>query len=494
MISKDEFAKSSITVSEASGKSLKFSVPLRYANATVSILILWDVFIVWIALALGVCTRLALGPLFPAKIGLSQYEGLFLASFLVPFVHLVNGVYPGFGLAGVERTRLYVVGTLVVFAIFIGSEYVAFREGWSRGVFLLSLGFALVLSPLGSAFIREALGRAGLWGAPVVILGATKTGVELARKLKEQKALGLRPIAFLDDDSTKRGNRIEDIPVVGGLDQASKLARMGVRHAILTMPEGPKERIAQIVENSPFRYTIVIPNLFGVTSLWVSGRDLGGILGLELRRNLLFRRNRLIKRTMDYLAGIPLLLAGLPLIAFFAIWIKRTSPGPAFFTQEREGKNGKVIRIVKLRTMYIDAEQRLEAHLKSNPEARKEWENYFKLKDDPRILPKVGYILRKTSLDELPQLWNVLKGDMSLVGPRPFPFYHLEAFPPAFRELRRSVLPGLTGLWQVSARSEGDLSVQEQLDTYYIRNWSVWLDLHILAKTFWVVIKGKGAY
>jgi lipopolysaccharide/colanic/teichoic acid biosynthesis glycosyltransferase len=119
---------------------------------------------------------------------------------------------------------------------------------------------------------------------------------------------------------------------------------------------------------------------------------------------------------------------------------------------------------------------------------------YFKLKNDPRILKGVGFLLRKSSLDELPQLWNVVLGEMSLVGPRPFPHYHLEQFSQEFRNLRRSVIPGMTGLWQVLARSDGNLETQEKLDTYYIRNWSIWLDLSLLGRTALVVLTGKGAY
>ena len=148
----------------------------------------------------------------------------------------------------------------------------------------------------------------------------------------------------------------------------------------------------------------------------------------------------------------------------------------------------------KLRTMHADAESLLLKHLSENPEARLQWQQYFKLKDDPRIVPAIGGWLRRTSLDELPQLWSVLKGEMSLVGPRPFPCYHLDEFDAGFRALRAQVLPGLTGLWQVSGRSNGDLKVQEAMDTYYISNWSIWLDLHNLARTIHVVLLGKGAY
>jgi lipopolysaccharide/colanic/teichoic acid biosynthesis glycosyltransferase len=243
-----------------------------------------------------------------------------------------------------------------------------------------------------------------------------------------------------------------------------------------------------------FPHMMVIPELGGLANLWIVARDVGGILGLEIRHNLLITTNRWLKRSLDLAVAIPLLVLAAPLLLLFVCWIWLVNPGPAFYCQDREGFQGRSLRLRKLRTMYVNADARLKKLIDEDPEVRAEWERYYKLKHDPRILPGVGWFLRKFSLDELPQLWDVIVGTMSMCGPRPFPAYHLDAFDQEFRELRRSVLPGLTGLWQVSARSEGDLEVQRRLDTYYIRNWSLWLDLYVMARSFWVVVSGRGAY
>lgn len=201
-----------------------------------------------------------------------------------------------------------------------------------------------------------------------------------------------------------------------------------------------------------------------------------------------------MKRALDLLFGIPLFLLTLPVVLIAATAVKLVSPGPALFRQEREGYRGRRIKILKIRTMVPDAEERLYRDLERSDAAREEWGRYVKLREDPRVVPIIGNFLRRYSIDELPQLWNVIKGEMSLVGPRPFPYYHVEMFTDEFRRVRCAVPPGLTGLWQVGERSEGDLDVQERRDSRYVAEWSLWLDLRLILRTAWVVLQGKGAY
>lgn len=205
-------------------------------------------------------------------------------------------------------------------------------------------------------------------------------------------------------------------------------------------------------------------------------------------------RYRFAKRAIDVAVASLLLAASGPMILSLALLVRIVSPGPAFYHQFREGLGGRKFKMWKIRTMHVDADARLHQLLAHDGNARLEWERFIKLRRDPRVIPLLGVFLRRSSLDELPQLVNVLRGDMSLVGPRPFPDYHLERFDPEFRARRREVMPGITGLWQVTARSQGDLSVQRSCDLAYIENRSLKFDLKILAQTIAAILRGDGAY
>ena len=407
------------------------------------------------------------------------------------------GLYPGIGMAAADQIRRLVRSITLGYLLLIAATFMA-RE-WSLGsqaVLLLSWTFSVTLAPAARSLAGQLLHSRPWWGMPVMILGAGKTANQIIRGLASHGSLGYRPVICLDDDPGRHG-LCAGVPVLGTLAEVAYFAETSrTRCAIVAMPELPREKLLANLErwSQIFPKIIVVPDLLGVATLWTESRDMGGILGLRLRFNLLSPWNRMLKRGLDAVLSSIALLVSMPLFLIAALWIKRVSPGPAFYCQEREGEGGQLIRVLKLRTMYPDAERMLESYLAEHAEARLEWERFCKLRRDPRVLPGVGAFLRQTSLDELPQLWNVLRGEMSMVGPRPFPRYHNQRFDPTFRRLRLHVAPGLTGLWQVTARSDGDLEMQAALDSYYIRNWSPWLDLYILIRTIHILCTRKGAY
>lgn len=405
------------------------------------------------------------------------------------FVLAAFGLYSSYGPSPPERFRLRVLG-IGIYAI--GCLLVASALGTSaRGVADIAVVSALliVIGFYGESALRSALIRWKLWGALTVIVGADTAGRDLANTLLAQPELGFRPVGFLVEPG-QESIRTEGLPVLGGIDESPAVpAEVLLFSSCATLALYDGKGTGQL----PAPRTVLVQQIHELQNMWVQVQPLGSAIGLEIRRELYRSRNLALKRVIDCtLGGIGLILA-LPVIAILAATIRVLDPGSPFYVQIRVGRDGRPIRVLKLRTMYSDAERRLHAHLEACPAAREEWRRFFKLSDDPRILPKIGNFIRRTSLDELPQLWNVVRGDMSLVGPRPFPAYHMDGFDSDFRTLRTSVPPGLTGLWQISSRSDGDLGVQRSQDTYYIRNWSPWLDLYILLATVSAVLGAKGA-
>jgi Undecaprenyl-phosphate galactose phosphotransferase WbaP len=306
--------------------------------------------------------------------------------------------------------------------------------------------------------------------------------------------LGLHPAVILDD-ALAIGTEVEGVPVVGGLDRAAAVARsQQLRHAIVAMPGAPTERLLTLERENRHVYPhlLVVPNVCNFAAAGVAGRDLGGILSLEVRRNLLLTVPRAIKRCNDLLLSLLLALPIGALLLVLAVAIKLDSPGPVFFGHARVGRDGRTFKAWKFRSMVINSQEMLQRLLAESPEARAEWEADHKLRHDPRIT-RVGRFLRATSLDELPQAWNVLIGDMSFIGPRPIVAAEVPKYGEVI-EMYHQVRPGISGLWQVSGRNDTTYDERVALDDYYVRNWSVWLDLHILIRTVKVVLFGKGAY
>jgi undecaprenyl-phosphate galactose phosphotransferase len=213
-----------------------------------------------------------------------------------------------------------------------------------------------------------------------------------------------------------------------------------------------------------------------------------------MHRDSLQYKNPFWKNIFDKFFALFAIGISLPLMLIISLAIKLTDKGPIFFKQKRIGFRGKPFYVIKFRTMYPDAEKRLKELLEKDPKAREEWEKYWKLKNDPRITP-IGKFLRKTSLDELPQFFNVLKGEMSVVGPRPVVEEELKKFYKDKAKYYISVKPGITGYWQVEGRSDiEDYKKRVEMDVWYVKNMSFWLDLKIILKTIWVMLTGKGAY
>lgn len=452
-----------------------------------------DIAALELSFVLGLGVRHLLASWLTAEIGPTQYLGVAVGLLVLPLVYYQIGLYPGYLLGPVERLRRRTLATLALFGALVAWDNLVARGVFSRGVLLATFFFALILPPLAEAFARALLVRRGWWGVPVVMFGCGGTGQALARALLREPDAGLRPVAFFDNRPETWNAAPDGVPVLGPLGLAQDFERQA-QAAIVALPDLGQEDITTLLQDLNFPRVIVVPDLGGVASLWVSARSVGGSLGLEIKKNLLLRRNHVLKAAVDRLLALPLFVLSLPLIAVAAVWIKLSSHGPVFYRQMRDGLGGHRVPVWKLRTMYVDGDRLLEEWLREHPEDRAHWNRCFKLRHDPRVLPVIGPLLRRTSLDELPQLWSIVTGVMSLVGPRPLPDYHLDQFADEFKALRARVRPGLTGLWQVSARGDGDLDALQALDTFYIRNWSPWLDVYILARTVTAVLRARGAY
>jgi Undecaprenyl-phosphate galactose phosphotransferase WbaP len=396
---------------------------------------------------------------------------------------------PGWGLGAVEELRRTQLLLLSLFAFALVVIFLQRRPGISRTSFLAAYLGSAVLIPIGRVAAKKILIALNLWGLPVAIYGTRDTVPVVAGALRKDRAIGFNPKAVFSDEYAQ-GEIVEGLPVLGRLLNTTR--RMPV--AIVALPELPRGALIPLFEGPLQTYrTLLIPDLKDAPSLWVKPCDLQGILGLEIRRNLLDPVAVFLKNSTEYSLVILLLPLWGPLCLLFMLLVWLQDFQSPIYAQERIGRNNVLFNTYKLRTMVPDAETVLLRKLAQNPELKAEWEKHYKLQKDPRIT-FVGRFLRKTSLDELPQLWCVLAGTMALVGPRPLPKYHHVVLQPRTQRLRVKVRPGITGLWQVSGRSDSGTAGMDKWDTYYVTNWSIWLDIVILARTAATVLLGKGAY
>lgn len=416
--------------------------------------------------------------------------------FFVVFV--IAGLYPGLAISPVDESRRILRASSIVFLLIIGAT-VFLREGLlsSRIVFILAWLFTIVFVPFSRQLVRAWCSHQSWWGIPTVILGDAHAGLMMLDLLEQHPRLGLRTVALLTEEpaACTRPPR-QDRPIFfGPLSYSASFARDYLNcYAIIAMPQSGAERMKAIFNEyvDLYKRVLIIPDLFGICSLSVSAKDLCGILTLEVNQKLTRTPSQLAKRSFDLALCITSGLLASPLFLLIYLAIKFTSPGPAFYGHSRIGRNNKHFKAWKFRSMVENADEVLQQHLDADPLLRQEWDSYQKLRHDPRIT-LTGRFLRRTSLDELPQLWNVIRGEMSLVGPRPIVHSEIVKYGQIYRQYLR-VTPGITGLWQISGRNNTTYEMRTRLDDYYVTNWSVSLDIYILARTVKTVLLLEGAY
>lgn len=431
--------------------------------------------------------------------GIGGYTAsLYLSFWPVPLVFgMFNGVlglyqgswlYPAAPLSPIEELRrlfgssfLTHVGVIA----YLGFAYQT-TDGYSRVVVAASGVLVAFAAQSFRNWMRILLKRLGWGQIPVVVAGNGPTAQQLVRNLKDDSYSGFRPIGYF---ASAQGPVA--VPYLGSLQEIVRQSRELDIKILLACQD---ERLfrAQLDEYASwFTYIDYIPSARAFPIFGARPVSFDGIGGIEMVNQVRMKVKRVQKRVLDMVCTIVAFALSAPLFIAIAALVKLTSRGPVFYRHARLGRNGEPIKVWKFRSMYADAEGRLAQLLENDATAAEEWKSNFKLAKDPRIT-RFGRFLRKTSLDELPQLINVLKGEMALVGPRPIVSAEVSYYGDSYK-IFSSVKPGVTGLWQVSGRSDTDYARRVALDTYYVLNWSPWMDIWILIRTVYAVLFMRGA-
>jgi Undecaprenyl-phosphate galactose phosphotransferase WbaP len=404
-------------------------------------------------------------------------------------------LYPGIGLnPALEMktvTHLTAVSFLIAFSFLVIRIPLWTQE---KSAFVL-IGGLSIPSILGIRWLMRILAvQSRVWGEPVAVVAPREKLENIIGYFHQRRRLGFVPVLGVTISSQSPSTvQMLDVDELLGLPD-SYFARNGIHTVLVStqiVSDLSKPRIHHELMRK-FERMIFVSDMDWLEGVSISYHDLEGMLGMEARQNFPTPPNNKVKRLMDISISIMLGLLSLPLLLLTAFLIKLDSPGPVFYKQQRVGKGGRRITIFKFRSMQVNAEKILAEYFVQHPTARKEWSETQKLREDPRIT-RIGKWLRKFSIDEFPQLFNILKGDMSIVGPRPIMLEQRNLYGERM-DAYTSVRPGLTGFWQVSGRNHTSFYQRTAYDVYYVRNWSVWLDMYILLRTVWVVLSRDGAY
>ena len=481
-------------------------MPLRSFLSPGLILCLSDCAAILVSCAVAFGLRFITG----GVMSLQLYMGALPWLLAFPLFYFLLHLYPGTFLRRAEELKRLSIATSVGFLSLVFFTFIT-KEGqsFSRATFLLAWFFSLIFVPIMRHTIRKYCRRFPWWAIPCVMFGNGTRLTELCKTLSSAREFCVRPAALvikqdapLPDIAASLSPQdsviVERIPLDDRSAATAALEAIAHRYsnacAVVSFDSSNAEerQIWLNIVDRCFQRIILIPDMPVGGRVWVMAVSIGRLSGILMQQNLLDPRRMLLKRVIDYILTLLCGILAFPLMFILAIAIRYDSKGPILFRQPRIGRNGKHFNVYKFRTMATNAAELLEKHLAENPRARQEWEETQKLKNDPRIT-RIGRFLRKTSLDELPQIINVLKGEMSLVGPRPIVDDEIPRYGEAY-DLYVRVRPGITGLWQVSGRSNLSYADRVWLDRHYVCNWSVWLDVLIIARTVPEVLHCSGAY
>ena len=364
----------------------------------------------------------------------------------------------------------------------------------ARGWVLLAWLFTFCFTMVGRFTVRRIIGymrTRGFFLSSAIVIGTNDEAFSLAAQLSDWEFSGLHLLGFIEDETADYESNY-DLPIIGGLEDLDEIVNeFGVEEIIIATSAISRDRRLEIFRRFGVSDKVTVRLSSGLYELITTGlevKEVASVPLVKVNKVRLTGMDEFLKLILDYLITIPGLAVILPMLAIISLLIKWDSPGPAIHRRRVMGVNGRQFDAFKFRTMHVNGDEILEKH----PHLKAELALNHKLKDDPRIT-RIGQFLRKTSLDELPQLFNVIKRDMSLVGPRMIAPPELEKYSQWNINLL-TVRPGITGLWQVSGRSDLNYEARVNLDMYYVRNWTLWLDLRILIQTPLAVVKGRGAY
>jgi Undecaprenyl-phosphate galactose phosphotransferase WbaP len=465
------------------------SAATRSPSAALSLL-LSDFIVLSTVFWLAVWSKYTFNP----DLHLKFYLEVFPSILLFLSVFFSQGLYPALLLHPAEEMRRLFHSVTAVLLVLVSATFLM-KNGaeYSRYVFLFTWALGTPAVLLGRTLVRKLLRETSWWSVPATVLGSGPAAKRLARSLANRR-LGLRITGVLLDGAVSTWD--EDLPpIIGNLSSAPEThGQRPTRYAILALPDRSHAEMRQIIQDhcKSFHRILIVTDLLGICCLGISPREIGGQVGLEIPQRLSFLVPKIMKRSLDIIVSVSLLLLLVPVLLVICAAIKFDSDGPIFFGHLRYGRDGKAFRALKFRTMVVNADRILQDYLQLHPEHMREWQRDHKLKNDPRIT-RVGRWLRRYSLDELPQLINIVAGHMSLVGPRPIVQSEIARYATSY-DLYTRVTPGLTGLWQVSGRNNTTYGERVAFDEYYIRNWSIWMDIYILTRTFTAVVNAHGAY